>query len=228
MAVRGRWLTEQERDAVARSLRRERERYRRHGRGASQNAGMAKRSYGTGQLYEKHGAYYGRWRTSDGRKLNRRVGAVRPTGARQALTRSQAERAFRQMQQDEEARPRPVDDARVTVGEAADSLRRRLALEGARKSYLVGCRSMQRVHIDPRLGSKPIADMTSADVEALASAMVAAGLKQKSVHNVLVFLHGVFEHALKQRWLHVNPVRGAARADAAARVTLTPTCSSSR
>jgi hypothetical protein len=23
----------------------------------------SKRSYGTGELYEKHGAYYGRWRT---------------------------------------------------------------------------------------------------------------------------------------------------------------------
>ena len=36
--------------------------------------------YGTGHLYSKHGAYYGRWRTSDGRKLNRRVGAIRPRG----------------------------------------------------------------------------------------------------------------------------------------------------
>lgn len=35
---------------------------------------MAKRGYGTGQLYLKHGAYYGRWRTLDGRKLNRKIG----------------------------------------------------------------------------------------------------------------------------------------------------------
>ena len=27
-----------------------------------------------GSLYEKHGAYYGRWRTPDGRLLNRRIG----------------------------------------------------------------------------------------------------------------------------------------------------------
>jgi hypothetical protein len=190
---------------------------------------MAKRSYGTGQLYEKHGAYYGRWRTSDGSKLNRRIAAVRPQGTRQGLTRSQAERVFRQMQQDEELRPRVVDDGRVTVSEAADSLRRRLALEGARKSYLVGCRSMQRVQVDPRLGAKPVADVTSADVEALASAMVAAGLKQKSVHNVLVFLHGVLEHALKQR-AGCTPTRcvGLPARGGAARVTRTPICSSSR
>jgi integrase len=125
--------------------------------------------------------------------------------------RSQAERAFRRMQQDEELRPRVRDDLRVSVSEAADSLRRRLELEGARKSYLVGCRSIQRVHIDPGLGSKGIDEVTSADVEGLAAAMVAAGLKQKSIHNVLVFLHGVCEHGLKHGWAHHNPVRGAAR-----------------
>ena len=35
----------------------------------------AKRSYGTGSLYEKSGAYYGRWRTPDGRLLNVTAGA---------------------------------------------------------------------------------------------------------------------------------------------------------
>ena len=38
---------------------------------------MRKRGYGTGELYVKHGAYYGRWRTLDGRKLNRKLGDVR-------------------------------------------------------------------------------------------------------------------------------------------------------
>ncbi len=37
----------------------------------------SKRTYGTGSLVEKHGAYYGRWRTSDGRRLNRRIGPLR-------------------------------------------------------------------------------------------------------------------------------------------------------
>ena len=34
----------------------------------------SKRPPGTGSLYEKHGAYYGRWRAFDGRQLNRRIG----------------------------------------------------------------------------------------------------------------------------------------------------------
>lgn len=41
--------------------------------------------------------------------------------------------------------------------------------------------------------------------------MVASGLKHKSVHNVLVFLHGVFEHAIDRGWTRDNPVRRAAR-----------------
>jgi len=91
---------------------------------------MARRNYGTGQLYEKHGAYYGRWRTSDGRKLNRKLGAVRRPGESAGLTRTQAERRLRQIQDEEERRPRrPITDPRVTVVDAADSLRRQLAVE---------------------------------------------------------------------------------------------------
>ena len=41
----------------------------------------ARRTYGTGALYEKQGAYYGRWRTTDGRRVNRRLGPVRAVPA---------------------------------------------------------------------------------------------------------------------------------------------------
>jgi hypothetical protein len=64
---------------------------------------MARRGHGTGQLYVKHDAYYGRWRTLDGRKLNRKIGAVRADTGSGGLTRSEAERQFRKVQ-----RPRIV------------------------------------------------------------------------------------------------------------------------
>jgi hypothetical protein len=98
--------------------------------------GMAKRGYGTGQLYPKHGAYYGRWRTLDGRKLNRRIGAVRDENATGGLTRTEAERQFRKLQEAEERRPIRAGAELRTLDEVTDSLRRRLAVEGARKSYL--------------------------------------------------------------------------------------------
>jgi hypothetical protein len=89
----------------------------------------SKRSYGTGELYEKHGAYYGRWRTSDDRKLNRKVGSVRTPGSADGLTHAQAERAFRKMQEAGERRPsRRRDLEPVTVGEATTSLRQAKAL----------------------------------------------------------------------------------------------------
>jgi len=54
-----------------------------------------KRPYGTGQLYEKSGSFYGRWRTPDGRRLNRRIGSIRAPGDSDGITRAQAERMFR-------------------------------------------------------------------------------------------------------------------------------------
>ena len=84
---------------------------------------MAKRSYGTGQLYEKSGAYYGRWRTGTGRRLNRKVGRVRTPGEDDGLTRSQAEREFRRMQEAEEHAPRPEPGAHIpTVDEITSEL----------------------------------------------------------------------------------------------------------
>ncbi len=81
-----------------------------------------RRSAGTGHVYEKWGSYYGRWRTTDGRLLNRKVGRVRSVGERDGLTRTQAEREFRRLQDAEERAPRPRHDAEIptvdTVGAA--------------------------------------------------------------------------------------------------------------
>ncbi len=80
---------------------------------------MTKRIYGTGHhLYEKSESYYGRWRTSEGRQLNRKVGPVRNAGESDGLTRAQAEREFRRPQDAEEWAPKPVrGTSRPTVDE---------------------------------------------------------------------------------------------------------------
>ena len=171
-----------------------------------------KRSYGTGELYEKHGSYYARWRTSDGRKLNRKVGPVRPPGTSDGLTRSQAERMFRKMQEVEEKRPsrrRGVEP--ITVSAAVSSLRRAKALEGTRKSYLENLESMQRVHVDPSIGSMPLEKVSTERIETLASGLLSSGRSPKTVRNLLTFLYSVFEHAIANGWCQENPVRRAAR-----------------
>lgn len=141
----------------------------------------SKRHAGTGHLYEKWDSYYGRWRTLDGRLLNRKVGPIRQPGGREGLTRAQAERAFRKLQEAEEATPRPLPGAHVpTVDEVIDSLRDRLELRGASKSYRENCEYMQRVHISPALGSREAADVSTADVEVLARSLLKKGLADKS------------------------------------------------
>jgi integrase len=172
---------------------------------------VAKRDYGTGQLYIEFGSYYGRWRTADGRKLNRKVGKARAKGTSEGLTRAEAERRFRKMQEEEERTPTRSVSERRTVDDATDSLRRKLKIEGCRTSYLQGCESMQRVHISPRLGSKPVDRMTQTQVEDLAEEMLAQGSSPKTVRNVITFLHSVFEHAIDKRWATENPVRRATR-----------------
>ena len=172
----------------------------------------SKRSYGTGQLYEAAGSYYGRWRTPDGRKLNRRIGRIRATGTADGLTRAQAERAFRRLQEDEDANPsRPRTSEVVTVSEAADSLRRAKSLEGARKSYLENLESMQRVHVDASFGSMPVDAVSTTQVEGLITSLLRSGRSPKTGRNVITFLYSIFEHAIANGWCRDNPVRRAAR-----------------
>jgi integrase len=171
---------------------------------------MPKRSYGTGHLYEKSGSYYGRWHTLDGRFLNRKLGPVRAPGETDGLTRSQAEREFRRMQEAEELAPRPAVGSRVpTVDEMARSLRERLELRGVRKSYRETCEYMQRVHIGPLLGDRKATDVDRGDVEAFGRALLKCGLAPKSVRNILGLLHAVFEHGIDHGWVRENPVRRA-------------------
>jgi len=173
---------------------------------------VAKRIYGSGHLHERSGSYYGRWRTADGRQLNRKIGPIRSPGETDGLTRAQAERQFRRLQEAEERTPRPARGAGgPTVDEVADSLRQALRISGARRSYLEGCESMQRVHISPELGDLQIAELTTTRVETLATGMLTAGLAPKSIRNILSFLHSIAEHAIDRGWATENPVRRAAR-----------------
>ena len=171
-----------------------------------------KRPHGTGTLYVKWGAFYGRWTTPDGRRVNRRIGKVRARGESDGLTRSQAERGLRRLIEAETLRPRAsVEERPRTVDEVADELRGRLAIEGARLSYRQNCESMQRIHISPAIGKRRVDSVTRSDVERLARSMLERGLAPKTVRNVMTFLHSVFALAAESEWTAGNPVARAAR-----------------
>lgn len=169
-------------------------------------------SIGSGRLYTKSGAYYGRFRTPDGRRLNRRLGVIRGRGRADGLTKSQAEVALRRLIEQESRvrtpatleRPRRVDDV-------TDLLRDRLAIQAARKSYLENRESLQRNHISPAIGAFRIGDVTRDDAERLARAMLRGGLSPKTVRNVMSFLYSVFVLAEERDWVTHNPVAKAAR-----------------
>jgi len=173
---------------------------------------MSKRPHGTGHLYEKWGSYYGRWRTLDGRLLNRVVGPIRTPGTRDGLTRAQAERALRAMQDAEDRVPRRTPGAAVpSVDEVSQSLQQQIRLRGSRTSYLQNIESMSRVHISPRLGELRVNEVTVAHIEALARSMLRGGSSPKTVRNVLSYLHSVLEHAVDRELIRDNPVRRATR-----------------
>jgi integrase len=160
----------------------------------------------------KHGAWYGRWRTADGRRLNRRLGPVRAPGTSGGLTRREAERAFRKAIDEEERRPRPAQETRRrTVGEAAVALRDRLALEGRSRNYLAALESQQRVHLDPVFGEVALERVDRRMVEAFGRDQLARDLSPKTVRMHPAFLHQVFEHAIDLEWTRDNPVRRAAK-----------------
>jgi integrase len=173
------------------------------------------RPHGAGQLYIASGNYYGRWRTPDGRRLNRRIGKVRTRGEKDGLTKPQAEAALRAMIEAEGTRRPPPPGRKEsqvhTVDQVIETLRDRLAMSGARTSYLENCESMQRIHISPAIGRRHIDAVTEGDIERLARSMLRRGSAPKTIRNVMTFLHSVFALAIQKGWASSNPVPGAAR-----------------
>jgi hypothetical protein len=85
-------------------------------------AELSRRPHGTGQVYTKWGAYYGRWRAPDGRRFNRRLGVVRERGSAEGLTRRDAERVLRKLIEAKgAARPAPADEPRETLDDAVNA-----------------------------------------------------------------------------------------------------------
>jgi hypothetical protein len=48
---------------------------------------MARRSYGTGTIFERSGSFYGHWRVG-GTLVKRKLGPTRRAGTREGLTRA--------------------------------------------------------------------------------------------------------------------------------------------
>jgi integrase len=163
------------------------------------------RSYGTGQLYEKHGAWYGRWRTPDGGRVNRKVGAKRAAGSSQGLTGRQAERELQRMIDSEAGRISRTPGR--TVGGVGELVRQALEAQGRKRSHVETFASHLRVHLVPHFGEKSVERVAPADVERLMAILRRAGRSPKTVKNVVSSAHSIFEYALRRGWVVENPCR---------------------
>jgi integrase len=167
----------------------------------------AHRPYGTGTLYQKAGSWYGRWLIGE-RRMNRKLGPVRKPGARDGLTRSQAERELRRRMEQEQATASTA--ARLTVAEAGERLIDHLEALGRKRSTIEGYRSALNIHLSPFSTDKPLDRIDRDDVERFIT-RARSNHAPKSVQNYLGVLHGIFDFAIRRGWASANPVKQAER-----------------
>lgn len=159
---------------------------------------VGKRAYGTGSLYIKAGCWYGRWRTSGGRRHARKIGETRK------LTKKQAEAKLR-----EAMLAAPTSTARgrdsTTVAELGAALIATLEAAGRKPSHLESVRYHLAAHIDPLLGDLRVSHFVDDDVRRLVDRMTASGKAPKTIRNVAGTLHSVLALAVTERLIERNP-----------------------
>jgi integrase len=168
-----------------------------------QNKRTARRPRGSGSIITRNGVYYGKWRVGQ-RQVLRRLGPVRDASSREGLTRTMAEAKLRQMMAD--VVDPPVVE-RVTVEDAGRRHLAHLEAMGRKRSTLRSYRNQFQAQLVKRLGDRPIAQLTSNDVERLVADLARDELAPKTIRNVIGLLNGICVFAVKRRWATDNPCR---------------------
>lgn len=164
---------------------------------------VPKRAYGTGRIFTKHNAWYGSWRTPDGKRTTRKLGMVRK-GRGEGLTQTQAEAALRELMLTDALRP--VRQAGAPTVEALGRLLiTTLERQGRKPSHLESVRYHLSAHINPLLGEEPCDTVDERDVQRLVDRMLRAGRAPKTIRNVIGTLHSVLGLAVDQQLLPRNP-----------------------
>lgn len=147
-------------------------------------------------------AWYGRWR-SNGRRVNRLIGLKRSPGARDGLTRSQAEAKMRTLM----AEVTPTARASMTIADLAERYLAHLAALGRKRTTIASVESAQRVWLVPILGDRQLDRVSVEDIEDLMRTMRAAGVGDKSIRNYVGTLSAMYRYAThpRRRWAPINP-----------------------
>jgi integrase len=166
-------------------------------------AGSARRSYGTGSLFESRGAWYGKWRIGD-RQVKRKLGPIRQPGSRDGLTRKQAEAELRRVIAETRV---PASRERLNVVEVGEQYVAYLRDRGRKRSTLGDYESTIRVHFAPAFGDRSIDRLTVSQIESYVAAKVREGKAAKTIRNHLGLLHSLFTFAEKHGWSRGNPCK---------------------
>lgn len=112
-----------------------------------------------------------------------------------------------------------TEDSRMTLGEWLDRWMNEYMIFTVRERTWNGYDSMIRIHIKPRLGDKPIAFVTTADIQRMYNQIKKSGrveahplkgkqLADSTVRRVHMLLHEAMEAAVKERLIVKNPTVG--------------------
>lgn len=172
----------------------------------------ARRSYGTGSLYERADAngrvsWYGQWHTN-GRRTKRLIGVKRAEGARDGLTRTQAEARLRGLIAETPASA-PAGE-RLSVEEVGRRYAVYAKRRGRKPSTLQNIESEVRVHIAPFFRSRSMDAIRAADVLDFVAVLEGKGLAPKTIRNIVATLSALFTFAKapQRRWATDNPCEG--------------------
>jgi integrase len=176
------------------------------------------RARGTGSLKERTDAsgrrtWYGVWRDASGRQYQRVLGPVRVKGSPVGLSKTEANEELRKRisaGRHADARVTP-QSLPLTVESVGGLIMERQRLAGRRPATIRAFEVNVRVHLAPFFGSRGLAEITRADVDALMSSMLAQGKSAKTARNARGDLAHIFNHAIREDWLQANPVAGAVR-----------------
>ena len=79
------------------------------------------------------------------------------------------------------------------------------ALAGLRESTIENYRRVLRIHVYPRVGTKPFTEVSREDIRALVGELVAAGKSRSLIRNVIAPVRGTFNEAIEAGLQLPNP-----------------------
>jgi integrase len=167
--------------------------------GARKPSTSRKRAYGSGSVTPKEGSWQGVWWV-DGKRVKRSLGRIKRPGEPKGITRKEAEARLREHIADYKP---PAPDAEVLFKEAAALHVNRIEALGRREATVTTYRSYLRVHLNPEIGDRPVANLTPKDIDRLQMKLLRKG-SPKSVCNWMSLCHSVLGFALKNEWVATN------------------------